>query len=145
VSCSPGLEDPVERAARRAADDRLADELESLPFEEFIERWRTQPLFAGETPAVGRLAREDQRRNRPAALADAMRGLGTGVMEPLWARLDELQMPVRVIAGERDAKFVALARRMAQLVSNGRLVVVSGGHGLPLENPRSLAQTLLIS
>jgi 2-succinyl-6-hydroxy-2,4-cyclohexadiene-1-carboxylate synthase len=143
ISCSPGLEDPVERAERRASDERLAEDLEALPFEDFIERWRTQPLFAEEPPEVGRLAREDQRRNRPEALAAAMRGLGTGVMEPLWARLGELQMGVTVIAGERDAKFVALARCMVEQMSSARLEVVPGGHGLPLENPKSLARLIL--
>ncbi len=143
VACSPGLEDPAERADRRAADEQLAEELEASPFEDFIERWRTQPLFALDPPEVGRLAREDQRRNRPEALAAVMRGLGTGVMEPLWARLGELEMEVTVIAGERDTKFVAISRRMVGLMSSGRLAVVAGGHGLPLENPQSLAELIL--
>ena len=69
VSSTAGIEDVSERAARSAADHRLAGELERMPFEEFIERWRTQPLFAGDPPEVGELAREDQRRNRPDALA----------------------------------------------------------------------------
>jgi 2-succinyl-6-hydroxy-2,4-cyclohexadiene-1-carboxylate synthase len=143
VSCDPGIEDVNERAGRRAADALLADELERGPFENFIERWRTQPLFAAEPPEVGRLARADQRRNRPEALAAVMRGIGTGEMQPLWSRLGELEMPVTVIAGERDAKFAAIARRMVDLMSRGRLIVVSGGHGLPLENPRSLVQAIL--
>jgi len=56
----------AERAERRAADNLLADQLEAAPFEEFIDSWRTQPLFADEPAAVSELAREDQRRNRPA-------------------------------------------------------------------------------
>ncbi len=84
VSSTAGIEDETERAERRVADRRLADELEEIPFEEFIERWRTQPLFAEEPPEVGELAREDQRRNRPDALAAVLRGIGTAEMEPLW-------------------------------------------------------------
>ena len=139
VSCSAGIEDPEERAQRRASDRRLAEDLETIPFEEFIERWRTQPVFADEPPEVGELARADQRRNRPEALAAVMRGLGTGEMEPLWSRLHELEMPVTVIVGERDAKFVALGREMAELLGDGRAVIVPGGHGLPLESPEALA------
>jgi 2-succinyl-6-hydroxy-2,4-cyclohexadiene-1-carboxylate synthase len=139
VSCSAGIEDPDERASRRAADHRLADRLEREPFEEFIEGWRTQPLFAGEPPEVGRLAREDQRRNDPEALAAALRGIGTGEMQPLWGRLAQLTMAVAVVAGEQDEKFVALGRRMAELLPAGELVLIPGGHGLPLESPASLA------
>lgn len=139
VSCSAGIQDPEERAQRRESDRRLAEDLETIPFEEFIERWRTQPVFAGEPPEVGELARADQRRNRPEALAAVMRGLGTGEMEPLWSRLHELEMPVTVIVGERDAKFVALGREMAGLLGDGQVAIVPGGHGLPLESPGALA------
>jgi 2-succinyl-6-hydroxy-2,4-cyclohexadiene-1-carboxylate synthase len=142
VSCSPGIEDDSERAERRGADHRLAEELETRPFEEFIEDWRTQPLFAGEPAAVGALAREDQRRNRPDALAAVLRGIGTGEMTPLWGRLDELRMPVSVLAGERDAKFQAIAQRMTELIADAQLTIAPGGHGLPLENPAAVAAVL---
>ena len=136
IAASPGIEDEGERAERRAADHALADRLETEPFEDFIERWRTQPLFAADPPEVGELAREDQRRNRPGALARVLRGLGTGEMQPLWGRLPELRMPVGILVGERDQKFVAIGRRMADAIAGSRLQVVAGGHGLPLENPR---------
>ncbi len=142
VSCSAGLEDPLERAARRETDGRLAEDLEGKPFEQFIERWRTQPLFASEPPAVGLLARADQRRNRPQALAAVLRGLGAGAMEPLWARLGEVRMPVSVIVGERDAKYVSIGQRMVERLPDARLLLVDGGHGLPLENPAAIAQAL---
>jgi 2-succinyl-6-hydroxy-2,4-cyclohexadiene-1-carboxylate synthase len=142
VSCSAGIDDPGERAERRASDLRLADDLERIPFEEFIERWRTQPLFATEPPEVGELARADQRRNRPQALAAAMRGLGTGEMQPLWARLGELEMPTTVVVGDRDAKFLSLGERMVASLSHAELLVVAGGHGLPLENPSSIAKAI---
>jgi 2-succinyl-6-hydroxy-2,4-cyclohexadiene-1-carboxylate synthase len=142
VSTSAGIEDPAERADRRAADDRLAEQLERIPFEDFVERWRTQPLFADEPPEAGLLAREDQRRNRADALAAVLRGLGTGEMASLWARLPELRMPVTVLAGERDGKYQALGERMVELLPDAELVVVPGGHGLPLENPEALARTI---
>jgi 2-succinyl-6-hydroxy-2,4-cyclohexadiene-1-carboxylate synthase len=142
VSSSAGIEDPDERAARREADSQLARELELEPFEAFIERWRTQPLFASEPPAVGELAREDQRRNNPEALAAVLRGLGAGAMEPLWERLGELSMPVTVIAGARDIKYVSLGQRMVERLPAARLLVVEGGHGLVLENPAAIAHAL---
>ncbi len=142
VSSSPGIEDAVERARRRAADERLAAELEVEPFEQFIERWRSQPLFADEPPEARSLAREDQRRNSPVALAAALRGLGTGEMAPLWGRLGELRMPVTVLVGQRDEKFTALGRRMVELLGDGELVIVPGGHGLVLENPAAVADAI---
>ncbi len=142
VSSSPGIEDDDERAARRATDRALADELERIPFEEFIERWRTQPLFAGEPAEVVEQARADMRRNDPHALAATTRGLGTGEMASLWSRLTELTMPVTLLVGERDAKFRAIAERMATLLADVKLLVVPGGHALALESPGVLAATL---
>jgi 2-succinyl-6-hydroxy-2,4-cyclohexadiene-1-carboxylate synthase len=142
VATTAGIEDEAERVQRRRSDDALAADLERLPYEEFIERWRTQPLFAEDPPEVGALAREDQRRNRPDALAAVLRGIGSGEMQPLWDRLGELRMPVTVLVGERDAKFQALGRRMEALLPSARLVIVPGGHGLPLENPAAVAAAL---
>jgi 2-succinyl-6-hydroxy-2,4-cyclohexadiene-1-carboxylate synthase len=142
VSTSAGIAEEGERAKRRAADRALADELERIPFEQFIERWRTQPLFATEPADVGALAREDQRRNRPDALAAVLRGLGTGEMQSLWQRLGELRMPVTVLAGERDLKYRELGQRMVELLLDARLAIIAGGHGLPLENPVALASVL---
>jgi len=142
VSSSAGIEDAAERAERRRADRQLADELERVAFEDFIERWRTQPLFAEDPPEVGRLAREDQRRNRRDALAAVLRGIGTGEMEPLWDRLAELTMPVAVVVAERDGKFRELGERMVRLLPDANLIVLAGGHNLPLENPSGLAGVL---
>ena len=61
-------------------------------------------------------------------------------MEPLWGRLAELTMPVTVLVGDRDEKFLALGRRMVELLPDAELVVAPGGHGLPLENPAAVAR-----
>lgn len=142
VSCSPGIEDGDERAQRRRADRQLADDLERIPFEDFIEQWRTQPLFADDPPEVASLARADQRRNDPHALAKVVRGIGTGEMQPLWDRLRELSMPVTFVAGRRDTKFRAIGERMVALTPDAELLVIPGGHALALESPGELARAL---
>jgi 2-succinyl-6-hydroxy-2,4-cyclohexadiene-1-carboxylate synthase len=145
VSSTAGIEDASERAARRAADHALADQLESIPFEDFIARWRARSLFAEESPRASALAREDHRRNRPECLAAALRGVGTGEMEPLWQRIGDLEMPAQIVVGERDAKFRALAERMHGLLPHADIDLVPGGHAVPLESPAALARALLAS
>jgi 2-succinyl-6-hydroxy-2,4-cyclohexadiene-1-carboxylate synthase len=142
IAANPGIDDVAERAARLASDERLAQRLESGPFEDFIESWRTQPLFAEDPPEVGELARAEQRRNEPLPLAAAMRGLSVGAMEPLWDRLGELAIPVTFLAGERDAKFRAIGERFVRVCPGARTLVVEGGHALPLENPQAVAAFL---
>jgi len=142
VSSSPGIPDAEERARRSQADRALADELEAGSFADFIERWRSQPVFADEPAQAAALARADMRRNRPDALAAALRGAGTGEMPPMWERLGELRMPVTILVGDRDAKFRAIGERMKQGLAEGRMLVAAGGHGLLLENPRAVAAAI---
>lgn len=142
IGANPGIEDAAERARRRAADERLAQDLERIPFEQFIERWRAQPLFAGEPEHASALARADHLRNDPHALAAVLRGIGVGEMAPLWGRLGELSMPVQVVVGERDEKYRGLGLRMLKLLAHGDLISPAGGHGLLLENPQGVATVI---
>jgi pimeloyl-ACP methyl ester carboxylesterase len=52
VSTTAGIEDEEARARRRAADERLAGELERDGLGTFSERWLTGPLFAADPPAA---------------------------------------------------------------------------------------------
>jgi 2-succinyl-6-hydroxy-2,4-cyclohexadiene-1-carboxylate synthase len=143
VGASPGLADPVEREQRRRADEALADRIEAMGVEAFAEEWGSQALFAGQDERVAAAAHADRLRNRPEGLAAALRGLGTGVMTPLWDRLPELAMPVTLVVGERDAKFRALAERMAGSIRDARIEVVPGaGHAVPLERPDAVAAAI---
>jgi 2-succinyl-6-hydroxy-2,4-cyclohexadiene-1-carboxylate synthase len=143
VATTPGIPDEAERAARRADDERLAAFADGATIEEFADRWAAQPLFAGTPPAAARIWREDMLRNDPRGLAAVLRGMGTGAMDSLWGRLGELTMPVTVLAGAEDPKFVALAERMVAALPNAELVVVPGaGHGLPREAPEAVSAAI---
>jgi 2-succinyl-6-hydroxy-2,4-cyclohexadiene-1-carboxylate synthase len=144
VSASPGIADAAQRAARFESDMRLAARIEEVGVEAFVAEWAAQPLFAGLPRGVADLASADRLRNTAAGLAAALRGMGTGVMEPLWERLGQLTMPVVLLAGERDAKFVALAQQMAAAVPDAEIRVAAGaGHALYLEQPEAVAAALV--
>jgi 2-succinyl-6-hydroxy-2,4-cyclohexadiene-1-carboxylate synthase len=143
VSTTAGIEDPEERARRRAGDERLAAWMERRTMVAVADRWGAQPLFAGQRAEVAAAARADRLANDPAHLAAALRGIGTGAMAPLWGRLSELAMPAVVLAGERDAKFVELGRRLAEGLPDAALTIVPGaGHALALEAPAAVAAAL---
>ena len=143
VSASPGLADGEERAARHAADEALADRIEAIGVEAFAREWAAQPLFAGQSEEVAALAHEDRLRRSAAEHAAQLRGLGTGVMPPLWDRLGELTMPVTLVVGARDTKFLAIAWRMAERLPDAEVVVVAGaGHAVALEAPQAVADAI---
>jgi len=143
VATSAGIEHPGQRAERAAADEALAARAERMDGEAFAREWQAQPIFAGTPPAAAAAWSEDLQRTPPRHLAAVLRGIGTGAMEPLWDRLAELPMPCDVVAGERDAKFVALGERLVAALPNARLHVVAGaGHGVPREAPCEVAAVL---
>jgi 2-succinyl-6-hydroxy-2,4-cyclohexadiene-1-carboxylate synthase len=142
VSSTAGIEDEKERAARRKRDRRFAKEIEQGSIEDFIERWRSKPMFAQDPPEVDALARADQACNCPSGVAAALRGIGTGEMQSLWGKLVELEMPVTVVAGHRDRKFVRTGERMVKLLPDSLLHVTGGGHCLLFENPKNVAMAL---
>jgi 2-succinyl-6-hydroxy-2,4-cyclohexadiene-1-carboxylate synthase len=143
VSTSAGIDDEAQRAARRAADELLAREIEQGTIDEFVERWRGVPLFAGDPDWVAAEVAEDERRCKPAALAASLRALGPGSMTPMWERLGELAMPVAVLAGARDATYVAAGRRLADAIGLASLRELAGvGHRVALENPGAVAAAL---
>lgn len=141
VGATAGIDDPAGRAARRRSDEDLARHLEEVGVRAFLDEWLALPLFAG-LPPWARF--EDERRsNSVAGLAEHLRRAGTGAMEPLWDRLDEVGASgarVRCVAGGRDAKFAALAERLADGIGgDARAVRVPGaGHAAHLESPEAV-------
>lgn len=146
VGGQPGLADAAERQARITADEQLAQRLETEGLERFLEHWQALPLFASQTelPAEIRAAQRAFRlRHDPHALAHSLRVLGLGRMPDLWPELPALDLPVRLVVGERDEKFCAIARKMAERLPRAAVEVVAGaGHNVGLERPRVLAAVL---
>jgi 2-succinyl-6-hydroxy-2,4-cyclohexadiene-1-carboxylate synthase len=140
VGGTPGLEGAAARADRRAADADLAAALRRDGVDAFLERWLALPLFAG-LPAWARFE-DERRRNTAEGLASSLELEGTGSQADLWPRLPELAdrvpaLPVLAVAGAEDAKFAAVAERMAAAIGPGATarLVPGAGHAAHLERP----------
>lgn len=141
-SGTAGIEDPGERARRRAEDEALADFIEREGMEKFVDRWERHPTLATLAPFAAQL-RPERLAHRPDGLASALRTLGTGAQPSYWDELSRVEVPVRLIAGARDEKFTALARRMSEVLPRAELVVIpDAGHAPHLERPHAFAEAL---
>ena len=141
IGASPGIADALEREVREETDERLAKWIDrASSIEEVARRWEQTPVLAGQPPKVAAFVHRDRLHNTPGGLARALRGLGTGALPSVWGRLGELQMPVVLVVGERDVKFIGTAERMADEIRHARVVLVPGvGHAVHLEAPEALA------
>lgn len=130
-SGSPGIEDGADRAARRLEDGDLASLLEREGIEAFLRKWEASPILAGQPHDQ---LRAERLRSSARGLASALRQLGQGAQPSLWKDLASLRMPALLVVGERDAKYLGIARRMQALVPHAELVVVPrAGHAPHLE------------
>jgi 2-succinyl-6-hydroxy-2,4-cyclohexadiene-1-carboxylate synthase len=146
VGLHPGLEDEVERRARRAWEEELAKDLESGDLARFVDAWEKLPIFATQRDlpdAVRARRRSERNAHHPAALAWSLRTLGLGAMPPAWDALAALEVPVHLVTGARDDKFTAVARRALERAPSCLHTAVGGvGHDVGLESPRALAAVL---
>jgi 2-succinyl-6-hydroxy-2,4-cyclohexadiene-1-carboxylate synthase len=150
VGVHPGLANALERSERRASDERWCLLLEQQGLEAFVRAWQDQPTFTGqaglaEPRARDALQRQHQvRMSRDAGeLARSLRVLGLAEMPDYRAALCEAPIPVTLVVGARDAKFLALAEGLAERANSLRLEVIEGaGHNLVLEAPEALAGLL---
>jgi len=134
-----GIADPDERATRRRADDALATRIEAQGIGVFVDEWLAQPLFA----SLRRLGPEFLARERSARLANdahglaaSLRRLGPGAQPSLFDALPDVKVPVLLVAGALDTRFVELAHELARRLPRAEVrAIPDAGHAAHVERP----------
>lgn len=146
-SASPGLAAAPERQARIIQDRALAEWIETHSLAAFVDKWEQLPLWASQSqlpPERRQMLRRQRLKNNPPGLAGSLRGMGSGAQPSLWTQLPLLTLPVLLLVGELDEKFVKINRLMAQLLLYPKLEIVDGaGHMVHLERPERFQQLVL--
>ena len=145
-SPSPGIADDDDRAARRLADERLADEIERDGVEAFVDRWAATPIFRSQAtlPVDIRAAQRNERlRHTTVGLATSLRGAGQGAMAPVHDRLPLIDKPTLVIAGALDPTGRERAHTVAEAIPGARLEIIEGaGHNPHLESAAAFGRVV---
>ena len=144
IGARAGIDDTAERVERIAADEALADMVESEGVEWFADYWADRPLFATQRTRLSADQQAELQAQRlacsPQGLALSLRGMGAGAVEPIGCRLPDLTMPTALIAGADDIKFAAIAQQMAEAIPQGTVHLISeAGHATHLEAPEATA------
>jgi len=140
VSAHPGLCTETQRIERRIHDDRFIRLLRERGLERFVSAWERQPLWHTQRtlPAAVRAGRRRERLMHTAeGLARSLASVGLAEMPDLRIALKRVTCPVDILVGERDTKFVALARELCSAMPGARLCIATdAGHDLVLERPQ---------
>lgn len=142
IGVNAGFRSRAARQERIESDRALARDILGSGIETFVDEWMARPLFAtqkrlGEA-ALAR-ARAERLRNRPDGLANSLRGMGTGAMEPI--DFEKIAAPVCLAVGADDPRFQRFANEIHAVHPRIRVEIIpEAGHAAHLENPDSLAR-----
>ena len=108
-----------------------------------MDWWLQRPLFASlprKPPAVE--SRLGEHRRRPGVQPAARRHR---TQLPLWTTLNQLEMPVLVVVGERDATYLRHGHRLVRHIgANAALAILpDAGHACHLEQPDAFLGAVL--
>jgi len=146
LAARAGIRDPAERSARRAADEALAARIETRGVAAFVDEWLAQPLFA----TMHRFGPQFMARERAARLANdatglasSLRALGPAAQPPLFDALPRVTVPVLLVAGALDPRFVAAAHELARGLPRAEVCVIpDAGHAAHLEQPAAFLRVV---
>ena len=145
VSASAGIEDDGDRAQRRIRDESLADHIEAVGVEAFLDEWLAGPIAGTAHVDVDAQRRDRAVRsvNTATGLASALRGLGQGAQPYVGDRIAVLPVPLLTISGSADSAYTRLGEDMANNAAVGTHVSVDGaGHNVILDAPGALVAAL---
>ncbi|BCL38381.1 2-succinyl-6-hydroxy-2,4-cyclohexadiene-1-carboxylate synthase [Nostoc sp. MS1] len=147
-SASPGLPTEVERLERVKRDAQIAKELarsvNKSDFASFLINWYHQPIFGNikyhpefESMLKSRL------QNQPIELVKSLQFMGTGSQPSLWKKLQDNQVPLLLLVGEHDEKFIEINREMAKISQLSKLnIITDAAHNIHFENTLEFVQKL---
>ncbi|MYK76315.1 MAG: alpha/beta fold hydrolase [Acidimicrobiaceae bacterium] len=142
IGASAGIAEPEQRR-RRAQTDAVRAERILAEFEDFVDEWMADPLFAGQA-ALGeaylRAARDQRLASNPQGLARSLLAGGTGAMAPLHERLGDCDTPTQLLVGAHDTKFCAIADQLTSRLPRAGVIRIDGaGHAAHVEQPDAAA------
>ncbi|MCZ2260707.1 2-succinyl-6-hydroxy-2,4-cyclohexadiene-1-carboxylate synthase [Sporosarcina sp. G11-34] len=142
-SSSPGIKDESERLERQIADNKLSDRIrrEGIPL--FVEFWENIALFNSQkrlSAEVQSAVREERLSQNVTGLANSLIGIGTGTQPSYWDKLQTINIPILLITGEIDTKFVNIAQEMMKYLPLAKhRTIKDTGHAIHVEKPTLFA------
>jgi len=138
LGATRGIHDENEREERRRSDEALANRIEAIGSDAFLEEWLAREMFSSlPNDPLERAARSSD----AAGMANSLRFSGTGTQRWLAPELSSLPMPTVAVAGALDQKFSLESTAIAEGIDNAHAIFVPDArHAAHLEQPEATAE-----
>ncbi|BAZ90939.1 alpha/beta hydrolase fold protein [Raphidiopsis curvata NIES-932] len=148
-SSSPGLSTDSQRMMRIKSDAGIIQKLTRIStrneFSVFLNNWYSQPIFGQikNHPAYPKMI-ETRLANSPLKIAQSLQFMGTGYQPSLWHKLEYNQIPLLLLVGEYDQKFIDINTVIYNLIPGSKLVIINrSAHNTHLENPLMFVEHMM--
>ena len=136
-SSSPGIPTESGRKKRQQTDTEMAAQIQDSDLEAFLRSWYQAPMWGNLNahPDFERLIAQ-RRQNDPRQLVAALQSMGTGSQPSYWPHLETLAVPVLLLAGEFDSRYIHIMDAMRRQLPQAYFQVVAQcGHNIHFEQP----------
>ena len=147
-SASPGLATEMARLARIKSDAQIARKLTRMinkdDFYHFLNNWYQQRIFGKikNHPQYQRMI-ASRLTNHPPNLVKSLQFMGTGSQPCLWELLTENTIPLLLLVGEEDQKFIDINIAITEKCNFAKLQIIHDvGHNIHLENTLAFVQNI---
>lgn len=138
--CGIAAED--ERLDRQMMDENRAQQIER-DYDGFIEDWGNLPLFQQTPKQMKSVYKKVMKAQNPQTISASLRGFGAGVMPPVCDKISEIDLPLTLIAGELDQKYVNKMSKIHRSIDQSTLEIVkNAGHRVHADQPEQLIRFL---
>ena len=137
-----GIRTEEVRRNRIRVDEERAQNIEEN-FKDFLLDWQQMPLFK-HTPKREKTRYDEIMGSQdPALMAASLRGFGAGVMPQVCDQISNSQIPIMLIAGALDKKYVDIMSDIGQSCDQAKLHIVKGaGHRVHTDRPDEMIKIL---
>ena len=142
VSGQPGLAEPA-RKQRWQHDLEVCQRLRTNPRDTFIRDWYQQNVFQSLEPDQIEAFVDSRRDLDVERQVDLMMTCSVARQPDYWSQLSCLELPVAVVVGGLDPKYVEIGRRMNHELPNGEFhKVANSGHIVHREQPELFVEVV---
>ena len=112
-------------------------------YSDFVDEWMELPLFEYATNQQKKEYSNLMKQQDPKLMAASLKGFGAGVMPSVCEKLQNLRLPLYLVAGKSDTKYIEVMTGIAENAENSALTVVeNAGHRVHADQPEKLTQII---